>query len=38
MRDYNGLKNRQTWSVAVSICHDKGLYDLAKNPRGNYEK
>lgn len=29
MNNYNGLKNRQTWSVAVSICHDKALYDLA---------
>jgi hypothetical protein len=37
MSDYNGWENYQTWNVALWIGNDEGLYQLAKECRGNYE-
>ena len=34
---YNGWANYETWNVALWLQNDEGLYNFAREARGDYE-
>jgi len=29
-KEYNGYSNYETWNVALHVCNDEGLYEIAR--------